>query len=164
MPRNKSITQEDLSRIKKEIDIHFTRIFTGFDEAAMLARNDFSDISEKRNVALKNSIAAINGVFQQAGFVDIKRFGLASVKKYWLLMYVLDLPAARTIRQRYLLEMQRSLKDQSILRPFYARLYDKVALQSGKKQRYGTQPGSEDKAMVEEPETLQDRRIAMGLE
>ncbi len=164
MQANRSVSQEVINRIKKDIDIHFTKIFTGFDEVAMLGKNDFSAIIQRRPVTLKESIATVHTIFQRVGFVDIKRFGISSVKRYWLLIYVMDLPEARTLRQRYLLEMQRSLKDHSILRPLYARLYDKVALQSGKQQRYGTQADAKGASTIEEPETLHARRVAMGLE
>jgi len=101
-------------------------------------------------------------------WIDAHRFGLRVSSHAWILVQHAD---DHPDFQAEVLERMEAYLDNEGVRPRdYAYLFDRVAVNTGQLQRYGTQPanqcnadGSLDLQPVEDIETLDERRAGIGL-
>lgn len=100
-------------------------------------------------------------------WIDAKRFGAAVSNHAWLLVqHADDHPEFQALA---LERMEPFLASGAIEPSNYAYLYDRVAVNSGREQRYGTQPdwtckdGRLELKPLENPEGVNQRRAAMGM-
>ena len=100
-------------------------------------------------------------------WIDIDRFGEKVSAHAWLLVQHAD---DRPELQALALErMQPYLETDGIRKANYAYLWDRVAVNAGRKQLYGTQPtwictdGSLQLEPLQDPETVNDRRAVFGM-
>lgn len=114
------------------------------------------------------STVVMRGLLDRFDWIDSHRFGSKTAGHAWLLVQHADHDPA--FQQLALERMASHLDDDGVRPRHYAYLHDRVAVNTGKLQRYGTQPsaecnadGSLDLQPVEDPETLDERRRAMGL-
>lgn len=114
------------------------------------------------------STAALRGLLGTYDWIDRHRFGAAVSSRAWILaQHADDHPDfQRTVLER----MEPHLQTGGVRPRDYAYLWDRVAVNTGGLQRYGTQPmaqcnpdGGLDLRPMEEPEAVDARRAAMGL-
>ena len=108
----------------------------------------------------------LEGVLRRIGWFDIRRYGAEASQAAWLIVQHSDHNPAwqsamlETLRPRVARgDMQAS---------YFAYLVDRVAVNAGRPQTYGTQgrclgPGDWQPKTVDEPESLDRRRAEMGL-
>jgi hypothetical protein len=101
--------------------------------------------------------------FHNFGLVDPKRFGAVTARHFWYFIYIIDRPEYMNLRKRYLLALQKVLKNHPAMNQYYARLYDKLAILEGRKQRYGTQVVPNYEHSIIDFQDLKSRREAMNL-
>ncbi len=101
-------------------------------------------------------------------WIDNKRFGSRISSHAWLLVqHADDDPDFQTLA---LGRMEPYLKSGGIKPANYAFLWDRVAVNTGKKQRYGTQPtwectdGKLELQPLEDPDNVNKRRAAMNMD
>jgi hypothetical protein len=155
---------EDLQLLKDEINRRFTSIFAHIAPRGLNTPTTLESFKTARNkVIIKENSIFASRTFQRLGFIDPKRFGPVCTKHFWYFIYTADAENYLILQKRYLLELQKILKDQSAFRPLYALLYDKLAIKSGKKQRYGTQKVDDYEESIIDFKNLKSRQEAMGL-
>lgn len=100
-------------------------------------------------------------------WIDRKRFGKTVSNHAWLLVqHADDDPIFQT---KVLKRMEPYLKTRGVDRANYAYLWDRVAVNTGQKQRYGTQPdwncinGEMQLQPLEDPQNVSHRRKEMNL-
>lgn len=114
------------------------------------------------------STDAMRGVLDLYDWIDRERFGARTSGQAWLLVQHAD---HNPDFQRMALErMAPYLESGGVRRQDYAYLWDRVAVNTGRLQRYGTQPmdtcepdGTLGLKPVEDPTRLGDRRAEMNL-
>lgn len=151
------------------------------DQAARLAYLDLRTDDEagadfwafRLSVAHAMMIDAESGVFikqalDEFDWIDSGRFGDRASQQAWLLVQHADTDVE--FQARTLARMEPYLKNGGVSRSNYAYLWDRVAKNQGREQRYGTQSGSGDcvngrieLAPIEDPENVDARRAEMGL-
>lgn len=100
-------------------------------------------------------------------WIDRKRFGKIVSDQAWLIAQHADNDLE--FQRLALSRMEPYLKNRRVSRSNYAYLWDRVAVNSGQEQRYGTQPdwicvnGKMKLRKMEAPETVNKRRKKMGL-
>jgi hypothetical protein len=107
-------------------------------------------------------------LLQEFDWVDSHRFGTRVASRAWILVQHAD--DHPDFQQLALDRMAVHLPTGGVRPSDYAHLWDRVAVNTGKPQRYGTQPittcnpdGTLDLRAVEEPAQLDARRRTMGL-
>ncbi|MFK7958639.1 MAG: DUF6624 domain-containing protein [Lysobacterales bacterium] len=113
------------------------------------------------------SASFIESLLAQYPWIDRDRFGPEVSAHAWLLTQHAD--HRPDLQQRVLSRMEPLLESNGVSRKNYAYLWDRVAVNSGRSQRYGTQPTweCENGAMalkpLEDPANVNARRTKMGL-
>jgi|GEM_PF-1854123 len=110
----------------------------------------------------------IEGLLETYDWIDRMRFGDKVSDHAWILVqHADDHPKFQT---KVLSHMEPYLDTGGVSRENYAYLWDRVAVNTGRKQRYGTQPtwecsaeGTFELQPLENPDTVNERRAAMGL-
>jgi hypothetical protein len=102
----------------------------------------------------------------QGGWFTVSKYGADADFAAWLLVQHADLDVPFQTEMLGILEPLVPARETS--QSNYAYLYDRVAVNSGRPQRYGTQgrctaAGVWEPREVEQPETLDERRAAVGL-
>lgn len=115
-----------------------------------------------------NSTQYMRKLLDEYDWIDRKRFGKRVSMAAWLLMQHADDHV--DLQALALSRMEPYLKNKGVDKGDYAYLWDRVAINSGRKQRYGTQPTWECTAEgkltlqpMEEPENVNKRRKKMGM-
>lgn len=114
------------------------------------------------------STSMMKGLVAAHGWIDATRFGVATAKRAWLLVQHADHDTA--FQARVLTLMEPLLETGGVDPSQFAYLWDRVAVNAGRKQRYGTQPDWHCKAdrtldlmPLEDPENVDARRAALGM-
>ncbi len=110
----------------------------------------------------------IESLLQDYDWIDRKRFGKVVSDHAWILVQHAD--DHPEFQADVLARMQKYLKSGGVDKSNYAYLWDRLAVNTGQKQKYGTQPiwecsgdGNLTLAPVEDPDNLDQRRKSMGL-
>jgi len=129
--------------------------------AHRLATADAVAIDEKSSAYLRDLLAEVD-------WIDIHRFTRPISQHAWILVQHSD--AHVDLQKLALSRMQPYLETGGVLKRNYAYLWDRVAVNSGELQRYGTQPdwascqeGMLSLMPMEDPENVDERRAAMQL-
>ncbi|MFK8013172.1 MAG: DUF6624 domain-containing protein [Marinicellaceae bacterium] len=113
------------------------------------------------------SIDYIEKLIEEYDWVDKIRFGQAVSKHAWIMIQHAD--QRPDLQAKVLQRMEPYLKSGGIQPSNYAYLWDRVAVNNNKKQRYGTQPdwdcvnGKMKLQPMENPETVNQRRAELGM-
>lgn len=115
-----------------------------------------------------DATALMRGVLDQYDWVDRHRFGAKISEHAWLLVQHAD---DHPDFQKLALERMEPYLDNGGVKPAnYAYLWDRVAINTGQLQRYGTQPvwqckedGSLDLHPIEDPDEVDKRRATLGM-
>lgn len=109
----------------------------------------------------------MKGVLEDFDWIDIQRFGGRISNQAWLLVQHADRdPAFQALA---LDRMTPYLESNGVKKSNYAYLFDRVAVNHGREQYYGTQPIWEctenglELAPLQEPETVNERRATLGM-
>lgn len=111
--------------------------------------------------------AFLRDVLARFGWPDAHRFGGRTANRAWLLAQHADDDVA--LQEDCLARMAEHLESGGVAKRDYAYLFDRVAVNRGRLQRYGTQPdwackdGRLELLPMEEPERVDERRATMGL-
>lgn len=109
----------------------------------------------------------IETVLEDYDWVDRKRFDGAISDHAWILVQHAD--DHPEFQSKVLARMEPYLESGGVKSKNYAYLWDRVAVNTGKKQRYGTQPkwecegGMLELQPLEDPDNVNERRAKMGL-
>lgn len=110
----------------------------------------------------------MRGLLEKYDWIDRKRFGKRISMAAWLLMQHADDHVE--LQALALSRMEPYLKNKGVDKGDYAYLWDRVAVNSGRKQRYGTQPtwectpeGKLTLQPMEDPDNVNKRRKKMGM-
>ena len=101
-------------------------------------------------------------------WIDIKRFGSSVSAHAWILVQHAD--DHPEFQANVLTRMEPYLENGGVKPKNYAYLWDRVAVNTGRKQRYGTQPtwectdGKMELQPLEDPENVNKRRAAMKMD
>ncbi len=154
---------EQIKKIRNQINIRFLSTIPSITLKKIDDSTFMRKLLEDKHEAIKENTVFAAKVFHEVGMVDPKRFGYEVSRRYWYFVYLSNLIDHPVFIKRYLIEMRKHLKENSILRPLYCRLYDKMNLFEHHTQRYGTQhiPNFED--TIENIKYLNERRNAMNL-
>lgn len=114
------------------------------------------------------SAAAMREVLAEWDWIDRERFGSKVSQYAWLLVQHAD--SHPELQQLALERMQPYLENGGIRKADYAYLFDRVAVNNGRMQRYATQPtwecnahGELELEPLEDPENVDARRAALGM-
>ncbi len=114
------------------------------------------------------SVGYMKGLLSAYDWIDNKRFGSRISAHAWLLVqHADDDPDFQALA---LGRMEPYLKSGQVKPANYAFLWDRVAVNTGKKQRYGTQPtwectdGKLELQPLEDPDNVNKRRAAMNMD
>ena len=109
----------------------------------------------------------MEALLENIDWVDRERYGSSVSAHAWLLVqHADDHPTLQTLA---LQRMRPYFESGGIKAANYAYLWDRVAVNAGRLQRYGTQPkwecvdGALELQPLEEPETLDQRRAELGM-
>ncbi|MEM9233963.1 MAG: DUF6624 domain-containing protein [Pseudomonadota bacterium] len=110
----------------------------------------------------------IEGLLDDYDWIDIERFGRSVSAHAWILIQHAD--HRPDLQEKVLKRMEPYLATGGVKKQNYAYLWDRVAVNTGRKQRYGTQPTWEcDESRrltlqpLEDPENVNARRAEMNL-
>jgi len=109
----------------------------------------------------------MEGLLEEYGWIDIKRVRKKVSDHAWLLVQHADDHVE--FQAKALARMEPYLKTGGVKAKNYAYLWDRVAVNTGRKQRYGTQPtwectdGKLELEPLEDPENVNERRAKMGM-
>lgn len=113
------------------------------------------------------SYVTMRELLETYDWIDIHRFGGAISSHAWILVqHADDHPDFQALA---LARMEPYLENNGVKKDDYAYLFDRVAVNHGRKQRYGTQPdwkcknGKMQLKPLEDPENVDQRRAEMGL-
>lgn len=112
--------------------------------------------------------AYLKQLLERYDWIDRQRFGPAVSQNAWLLVQHAD--DHPHFQSQVLERMSAYLDSGGIKKANYAYLWDRVAVNSGRPQRYGTQPiwechdGKLDLQPLAEPEQVNQRRAEMGMD
>ena len=116
----------------------------------------------------EESATYVQGLLSDYDWIDIPRFTRSVSQQAWTLVQHAD--DHLDLQKRALSRMEPYLETGGVLKRNYAYLWDRVAVNSGELQRYGTQPdwGSCEEGVLtlmpmESPETVDERRGDMQL-
>jgi hypothetical protein len=116
----------------------------------------------------QRSTTFMRGLLDQYDWIDSQRFGERVSMGAWLMVQHADDHV--DLQQLALSRMEPHLKTGGVSKGDYAFLWDRVAVNTGKKQRYGTQPtwectpeGTLTLKPLEDPANVNARRKTMGL-
>ena len=122
----------------------------------------------RTSLADASSTEFMKTVLEEYDWIDIKRFGERVSMAAWLMVQHADQHVE--LQRLALSRMEPYLKTQGVSKKNYAFLWDRVAVNSGEKQRYGTQPtwvctsdGNLTLKPLEDPENVNVRRAEMGM-
>lgn len=111
----------------------------------------------------------LSALLEDLDWVDAHRFGLRIASHAWLIVQHAD--ADPDFQREVLGRMAPYLDNGGVRARDYAYLFDRVAVNSGELQRYGTQPqrecnddGSLSPRPLEDPERVDERRAELGME
>lgn len=113
------------------------------------------------------STATMRELVERWDWIDIHRFGSKTSNHAWLLVQHAD--RHPDFQAEVLARMEPYLADGGVTKRNYAYLWDRVAVNHDREQRYGTQPdwnckdGELELKPVEDPDGLAARRAEMGL-
>jgi len=126
-------------------------------------RKDASQAGRWKTVDADN-FAYLKALVQEVGWIDCDRFGKAASSAAILLGKHSSDPR---LMQAILPLVEKDVKSSAISAELFSVLYDGLQLSLGKKQRYGTQLGEDEKGPfavpLEEPGKVDDLRRAIGL-
>jgi len=124
--------------------------------------------STRTSLADSNSTQFMKTVLDEYDWIDIERFGDRVSMAAWLMVQHADQHVE--LQRLALSRMEPYLETQGVSKENYAFLWDRVAVNSDKKQRYGTQPtwectpeGNLTLQPLEDPENVNARRAEMGM-
>ncbi len=110
----------------------------------------------------------LNEIITSYGFPTRKLVGKDAM--YGIFLMIQHSDADKEWQQSQLVNIEQAVKDGDMMGSNYAYLYDRIKVNSGQKQRYGTQFANVDPinrvveiAETEDPENLDERRMAMGI-
>ena len=110
----------------------------------------------------------LESILADFDWIDRRRFGRSVSDHAWILVQHAD--AYPEFQAEALERMQPYVENGGVRPKHFAYLYDRVAVNTGRKQRYGTQPtweceedGSMQLKPLEDPESVNARRKDMGL-
>lgn len=133
--------------------------------AAYWARRLAGDETAKSDAS---STRYMTKLLDEYDWIDSHRFGERVAMGAWLMVQHADNDVE--LQQRALNRMESYLDNGGVDKGNYAYLWDRVAVNTGRKQRYGTQPTWECTAEgnlilqpLEEPDNVNARRAEMGL-
>jgi len=110
----------------------------------------------------------MKGLLETYDWIDIKRFGKKVSAHAWIIVQHAD--DDPEFQAEVLRKMEPYLKSEGIKPSNYAFLWDRVAVNMGRKQRYGTQPtwecenGKLTLEPLEDPENVNARRKQMDMD
>ena len=110
----------------------------------------------------------IESAMKNFDWIDEKRFGKEVSNHAWLLVQHADRDPE--FQSMALKRMEPYLKSRGVSRSNYAFLFDRVAVNTGRKQRYGTQPdwncveGQMKLQPLEDPDNVNELRKEMGMD
>lgn len=126
-----------------------------------------AQVKDEWNHVDAENLLRLETIFAEYGYPDVDRFGEKAGHAFWLLVQHCD--QAPDFQIEVLAAMKSLLKTGSVSPGDYAYLYDRVHVNTGRLQRYGTQlrlmengSGYESKPL-ESPESVDQRRKEMGL-
>jgi hypothetical protein len=140
----------------------FRRVYT---EQWALHAEEISG-AETRAVLRRNS-DWLKGVLARIGWFDISRYGAEASQAAWLIVQHSD--HDRAWQEQVLADLAPRVARGDMQRTYYAYLIDRVAVNAGRPQTYGTQgrcdgPGNLILREVADRDNLDRRRADMGLE
>jgi len=107
----------------------------------------------------------IKSIIRQHGWPKISEFGEPTARNTWLLVQHMDSDVE--FQAKILLQMTQLLDANEVIKADYALLYDRVQVNTGKLQLYGSQGGCVGKEWlpkpIENPDEVDKRRKEMGL-
>ena len=110
----------------------------------------------------------LSNLLNQYDWIDAQRFGARIASHAWVLAQHAD--ANPEFQKLALTRMELYLATDGVRQRDYAYLFDRVAVNTGQAQRYGTQPEAEcnddgtlSPQMLEDPERVDERRAALGM-
>lgn len=107
----------------------------------------------------------IKVIIKNYGWPKISEFGEYTARNTWLLVQHMDSDVQ--FQAKILAQMKDLLDSNEVINADYALLFDRVQVNSGKLQLYGSQGGCVGKEWqpkpIESPEGVDQRRIEMGL-
>lgn len=117
----------------------------------------------------ERSTSYMRGLLEEYDWIDAHRFGERVSMAAWLMMQHADDHV--DLQALALSRMEPYLENGGVNKGNYAFLWDRVAVNSDKKQRFGTQPtwkcnddGKLSLKPLEAPDTVNERRAKMGLD
>ena len=124
--------------------------------------------STRTSLADASSTHFMKTILEDYDWIDIKRFGDRVSMAAWLMVQHADEHVE--LQRLTLSRMEPYLKTEGVSKKDYAFLWDRVAVNSGEKQRYGTQPtwectpeGNLILQPLEDPDNVNSRRADMGM-
>lgn len=145
---------------KKDQDIQNLIINTSNEKV------DKSELERKKYAIFKTNCSTLKNYFEEYGYPTINHNGKKISHTFWLLVQHCDHDI--DFQKSVLKAMKSELKNNNVAKVDYAYLYDRVQINNGKKQLYGTQVGYDENynPYIKElmnPSTVNKRRKAMGL-
>ena len=123
----------------------------------------------KTNEADASSTQYMTALLHKYDWIDIHRFGPRVSMAAWLMVQHADNNVE--LQKLALGRMEPYLENGGVDKGNYAFLWDRVAVNTGQKQRYGTQPtwectpeGNLTLQPLEDPDDVNNRRAAMGMD
>ncbi|TDS14863.1 DUF6624 domain-containing protein [Sphingobacterium paludis] len=134
----KPVQEQERERMKDEL-----REMVAIDQVAAKVRTGkYKDYTEEQWQAFKDSVFQTNhkvleGYFSRYGYLGYQQVGKESSNHFWLLVQHCDHDPA--FQRKVLKAMQKEVKRENANPENYAYLFDRVQVNAGEKQRFGTQ-------------------------
>jgi len=128
--------------------------------AAITSADDKAGIEAAADVD-RQTTARMKEIVTKQGWPGKSMVGVDGANAAWLLVQHAD--AAPVFQKECLEKMEPLVKSGEVSGKDFAYLWDRVAVNAGKKQRYGTQFEGEELAPLEDPDTVDERRKSVGL-
>lgn len=164
MPLGEKLTEEQRRKIKKQINDTYEFYFPFLPyRDALVYKKLRKGLSKCKKGVMRESYFFFRNIYDNYGFINPDKYGIELTIKYWVFGYYMSSSIGLQLKKKYLFEFQKYLPKNSILRPLYAIMYDKVRMKEGKKQRYGTNEAHFKENGVEDFKNLKNFRETMNL-
>lgn len=160
IPYTKKMKSDLQVMFKKDQDIQNLIINTSDEKVNKL------DLEKKKYTIFKKNCNTLKKYFYEYGYPTINTNGKKISHTFWLLVQHCDHDS--DFQKAVLKAMKKELNNENVDKVDYAYLYDRVQINIGKKQLYGTQVGYDENykpyiKKLKNPSTVNKRRKAIGL-
>ncbi|WP_181949500.1 DUF6624 domain-containing protein [Christiangramia echinicola] len=170
---NKKPSENNLTEFNQELKDELIKMAEIDQVAASYPQGRYKEYSQERWMSFKDSVYSthqnrIEEIFDKYGFAGYDLVGKDGSRSFWLMVQHSD--HKPDFQERVLSDLKKEVEKENANPSMYGLLVDRVRINNGKEQVYGSQVAYDTKKAQAYPKMLEDsinvnkRRASLGLE